>query len=249
MTMNSGQSFTRHTLETTLPDVINRLRGGLIVSCQALPDEPLFGAAHMAAMAHAAEMGGAVGIRANNPVDIAAIRAAVRLPLIGIYKVDLPGFAVRITPTLEHAQQVAEAGAHIIALDATRRPHPDGITLTERVRRIKELTGCPVMADISNLEEGLAAEAAGADMVGTTLSGYTSLEPPPTEPDFELLRALACQVRIPLIAEGRITTPAQAVVALSLGAFAVTVGGAITRPQWITAQFTRAIQAHTTSTT
>ena len=117
-------------------NLILRLQGGLVVSCQAAPDEPLFGAGHMAAMARAALAGGAVGIRANGPEDIAAIREAVDLPVIGIYKVDLPGFAVRITPTVEYARQVSRAGAHIIALDATRRPHPDGLGLTERIRAV-----------------------------------------------------------------------------------------------------------------
>jgi len=225
-------------------NLILRLQGGLVVSCQAAPDEPLFGAGHMAAMARAALAGGAVGIRANGPEDIAAIREAVDLPVIGIYKVDLPGFAVRITPTVEYARQVSRAGAHIIALDATRRPHPDGLGLTERIRAVKQLTGCAVMADVSDLEEGLAAEAAGADLVGTTLSGYTSSEPPPPGPDFDLLEALAHKVQLPVVAEGRIATPAQAAQALALGAFAVVVGGAITRPQWITAQFVRQMQAH-----
>jgi N-acylglucosamine-6-phosphate 2-epimerase len=220
-----------------LPAVVRRLQGGLVVSCQAGPDEPLYGADHMAAMARAARIGGAVGMRANSPADIAAICAAVDLPVIGIYKVDLPGFAVRITPTVEYACQVAAAGAHIIALDATARPHPDGLDLPERVRAVKELTGCPVMADISNLEEGIAAEAAGADLVGTTLSGYTTPEPPPPGPDFVLLQALVRRLAVPVIAEGRIATPEQAAQALGLGAFAVVVGGAITRPQWITARF------------
>ena len=221
-------------------NLLMRLRGGLVVSCQALPDEPLFGAGHMAVMARAAQAGGAVGIRANSPEDITAIRAAVDLPVIGIYKVDLPGYAVRITPTVEYARQVAAAGAHIIALDATQRPHPDGLEIGERIRAVQQSTGCLVMADISDLAEGLAAAAAGADLVGTTLSGYTSQEPPPPVPDFDLLKQLAAaRLPIPVIAEGRISTPAQAAQALALGAFAVVVGGAITRPQWITAQFVK----------
>lgn len=216
---------------------------GLIVSCQAEPHEPLHGAAFMAAMARAAADGGAVGIRANGPADVAAIRAAVTLPIIGIYKADLPGFQVRITPTLDHARQVAAAGADLIALDATARPHPDGVTTAELIARVHEATGCPVVADVATLEEGLAAAAAGADAVATTLSGYTGRmhpsadSPSQEEPDFDLIRQLAHVLPVPLIAEGRIATPEQAVRALALGAYAVVVGSAITRPQWITAHF------------
>jgi N-acylglucosamine-6-phosphate 2-epimerase len=183
-----------------------------------------------------------VGIRANGPEDIAAIRAAVNLPIIGIYKVDLPGFAVRITPTLESARQVAAAGADILAVDATLRPHPDGLDFAARVQALKAMAHCPVMADVSNLEEGLAAEASGADIVATTLSGYTGPGPIPPGPDFGLIAALAHKVKVPVIAEGRFATPLQVAQALDAGAFAVVVGGAITRPQWITAQFVQGTQ-------
>ncbi len=222
--------------------LFDRLHNGLIVSCQALPDEPLCGAAHMAAMALAAAYGGACAIRANGPADIAAIRQAVDLPIIGLEKQDLPGYAVRITPTVALALRVARAGADIIALDATCRPHPDGLSLPERIRRVHDQTGCPVLADVATFDEGLAAEAAGADLVSTTLSGYTGDGPAPDGPDFELLEKLAARLRTPVIAEGRISTPQQAARALELGAFAVVVGGAITRPQWITRQFVERMQ-------
>jgi N-acylglucosamine-6-phosphate 2-epimerase len=225
-----------------LAALLGRLKGGLIVSCQALPDEPLHGASHMAAMARAAALGGAAGIRANGTQDIAAIRQAVDLPIIGLEKATLAGWDVYITPTLEHARSVAQAGADIIALDATQRPHPDGLDLPQRIQRLQWETGCPVMADIATLEEGLAAEAAGADLVATTLSGYTPDGPTQPDPDFELIRQLAARLGAPLIAEGRIATPQQAAQALELGAFAVVVGSAITRPQWITHQFVRRIQ-------
>jgi N-acylglucosamine-6-phosphate 2-epimerase len=224
-------------------NLILSLKGGLIVSCQAGPDEPLHGSGHMAVMARAATAGGAVGIRANGPADIAAIRAAVELPIIGIYKDDIEGFEVRITPSLGHARLVAQAGAHLIAIDATLRPHPDQLATPERIRILQAETGCPVMADISTFEEGLAAEAAGADLVATTLSGYTAGSPQHEGPDFELLRRLVDRLKIPVVAEGRIATPEQAVQALELGAFAVVVGSAITRPQWITAQFVRRMGA------
>ncbi|MCX7670182.1 MAG: N-acetylmannosamine-6-phosphate 2-epimerase [Anaerolineae bacterium] len=222
-----------------LPAVIARLRGGLIVSCQALPHEPLHGSAIMARMALAAWQGGAVGIRANTPEDIRAIRAAVPLPLIGIYK---DGDAdVYITPTLEHARAVARAGADIVALDATGRPRPDGRTLAATIAALHAEFAVPVMADISTCEEGLAAVEAGADLVSTTLSGYTPYSPQRPEPDLALVAALAGRLAVPVIAEGRISTPALARAALEAGAFAVVVGAAITRPQWITAQFAAAL--------
>lgn len=220
-----------------LPDLLRQLRGGLIISCQAEADEPLYGSVHMAAMAVAAAEGGAVGIRANTPKDISAIRFAVTLPIIGIYKLDFPGYAVRITPTVESALQVAQAGADIIAIDSTSRLHPDGLNLNERIRLIHEHTSCPVMADISTYAEGLAVQAAGADLVSTTLSGYTDDSPTQDPPDFELLQRLVSGLKVPVVAEGRIATPEQAAQALVLGAFAVVVGSAITRPKWITARF------------
>jgi N-acylglucosamine-6-phosphate 2-epimerase len=220
--------------------ITDKLPRGLIVSCQAAPDEPLHGTQYMAAMARAAKQGGAVGIRANGPDDIAAIRAAVDLPIIGLFKVDLPGYEVRITPTIEYARQIADAGADIIALDATARPHPDGFTTAELIARVQKITGRPVLADVSTLDEGLAAADAGADLVATTLSGYTSYSPAQGEPDFELIRSLVRELHsggIPVIAEGRVSTPEHAARALASGAHAVVVGAAITRPQWITARF------------
>jgi N-acylglucosamine-6-phosphate 2-epimerase len=218
---------------------LESLRGRLVVSCQALADEPLFGAEIMARMALAAQIGGAVGIRANSPADIRAIRAAVRLPIIGLYKDHLPGYDVYITPTLAHARQVAEAGADIISIDATRRPHPDGLPLEELVRRIKVETGCPVLADISTLEEALNAERCGADLVASTLSGYTPYSPPIPGPDLELVAQMAAQLRVPALAEGRYASPEQAAEAIRRGAYAVIVGGAITRPAEITARFVK----------
>lgn len=222
-------------LAHTTTGLLNRLRDGLIVSCQALPDEPLHGAAIMARMAVAALEGGAVGIRANGPADIAAIKAAVAVPLIGLYKEGAEG--VYITPTLDHARAVAAAGADIIALDATARPRPDGRTVAEVIAAVHDELARPVLADVSTVEEGLAAVAAGADVVATTLSGYTPYSPSRPGPDLDLLTALVSHLNVPIIAEGRIHTPEQARAALQAGAFAVVVGGAITRPHWITAQF------------
>jgi len=227
--------------ENRAAEIAARLRGGLIVSCQALPGEPLFGADIMARMAIAAERGGAAGIRANSPADIMAIRAVSFLPLIGLSKVDVAGFDVYITPTLADAVAVGEAGADIIALDATDRPHPEG-TLASFIRRVQEATGNLVLADISTEDEALAAQDAGADFVSTTMSGYTPYSLQSVEPDLDLVRRLASILTVPLIAEGRIATPEQARAALDAGAWAVVVGGAITRPQQITERFIKAIQ-------
>ncbi len=225
----------------TPPEIAARLRGRLIVSCQALPPEPLFGADIMARMAVAAQEGGAAGLRANGPLDIAAIRAASGLPLIGLSKVDVAGYDVYITPTLADALAVSEAGADVIAVDATDRPHPEGTT-AGFLRRVRAETGRPILADVATYAEGLAAQEAGADFVSTTMSGYAPNSPQSEGPDLELVGRLTAVLSVPLIAEGRIATPAQARAALDAGAWAVVVGGAITRPQQIAARFARALQ-------
>lgn len=224
--------------------IFESLRGGLIVSCQALEGEPLFGAVLMAKLALAAKRGGAVGIRANTPVDIAAIKAMVpELPLFGLWKVVVPGFEeVYITPRLREAIAVAQAGAEIIAIDATQRPHPEGST-AELIGAIKRETGRLVLADIDNEAAALAAIDAGADAISTTLSGYTPDSPRLLGPDLNLVACLASKkLPVPLFAEGRIHSPEDARAALDLGAFAVIVGGAITRPAQITERFVAALK-------
>ena len=221
--------------------LISALRGRLIVSCQAPEGTPLHGSIFMAAMARAAEVGGAGGIRANGPDDIRAIKAAVPLPIIGIYKIRDPEFEPYITPTFEAAKEIAEAGAHIIAVDATLRPHPKNLSAAELIAQIKSL-GLPVMADISTLEEGIAAAEAGADIVATTMSGYTPYSRQSDEPDFALIEELSRAVEVPIIAEGRIQTPEQARQAIDLGAHAVVVGTAITRPDVITKRYVEALR-------
>jgi N-acylglucosamine-6-phosphate 2-epimerase len=224
---------------------LEAIRGGLIVSCQALETEPMFGASVMAQFAQAAKLGGAVGIRANTPIDCAAIKAAVPdLPLIGLWKVDVAGFSdVYITPRLSDAVAIAESGAEIIALDATLRAHPEGST-AQFLRAVKERTGRLVMADIDNEAAAVAAVEAGADVISTTLSGYTDDSPKLDGPDLALVaRLVALNLPVPVIAEGRIHTPEQARAALDAGAWAVVVGGAITRPQQIAARFAAALIA------
>lgn len=217
------------------------LRGGLIVSCQAAEDSPLHGPAFMAAMARAAELGGAVGIRANGPADIRAIKRSVGIPVIGIYKIRCPDSEPYITPTFKAAEQVANAAADIIALDATLRPHANGLSVEELIVLVQRL-GRPVMADISTVAEGVAAEKAGADLIATTLSGYTPYSRQGGEPDLDLIEESAALVHVPVIAEGKIWTPEQASKAINLGAHAVVVGTAITRPSVITERFVKALR-------
>ena len=220
----------------------DQVRGRLIVSCQALAHEPLFGADIMARLAIAAVQGGAAGIRANTPVDIRAIRAAVDLPIIGLYKIDVPGYDVYITPTLAAVREVAAAGADIIAIDATAHPRPEFASLAAFIAANHDATGLPVLADISTADEGLAAQAAGADLVSTTMSGYTPYSPQQEAPDINLVATLAAALAVPLLAEGRYHAPEQVTAALAAGATAVVVGGAITRPQEITRRFVNAIE-------
>lgn len=223
---------------TTSAELIEGLRGQLIVSCQARPGEALFGSDHMVAMALSAISGGARGLRIEGPSDIRAVRAATALPIIGLWKIGDAG--VYITPTLTSAREVIESGADIVALDGTARDRPDGLSLAETIRLLKDDSPTTViLADVSTVGEGVAAAAAGADLVSTTLSGYTPDSRPGPAPDLELVAELAAVLDIPILAEGRITTPAEALAALEHGAAAVVVGSAITRPQVITAGFVR----------
>ena len=213
-----------------------RLERGLIVSCQARADNPLHGPRFMGAMALAARDGGAVGIRANGPEDIAAVRAA-GLPVIGIHKVFSDDYPVYITPDFAAAEAIVAAGAEVVALDCTPRPR-DGESPAVLVRRIREELGAEVFADISTLDEGLAAADWGATYVATTLSGYTeATRPKPAGPDLALLEGLARRLSVPVIAEGRFNTPALVRQGFEAGAHAVVVGTMITNPREITRMF------------
>lgn len=242
--MHSGSEPSPATSVAT-GDPLSAIRGGLVVSCQAPAGDALRRPEIMTAIAASVAGAGAVGIRANGQSDVQAIRARLGLPLIGLWKDGTTG--VYITPTAEHAIAVAKAGADIVAVDGTLRPRPDGRALADSIEAVHS-EGRLLMADVSTVDEGLAAQDAGADVVSTTLSGYTPDSPSTDEPDFDLLAALAGRLRIPVVAEGRIRTPAQANQAFQLGAWAVVVGTAITSPAWITGQFVRELPTATRGT-
>ncbi|MFD8569335.1 N-acetylmannosamine-6-phosphate 2-epimerase [Streptomyces sp. NPDC059639] len=210
------------------------LTGRLVVSCQAPPGDAMRHTDTLVRMTRAAEDGGAAAVRVNGPEVVAAAVAAVGLPVIGLWKDGDTG--VFITPTVRHARALVEAGAAVVAADATARPRPDGSTFADLVTAVHE-AGALVMADVSNLAEGIEAARQGADFVSTTLSGYVPGSPEQTAPDLRLVAELAAAVVVPVVAEGRIATPAQAAEALAAGAASVVVGTAITAPTALTRLF------------
>ncbi|QSO52021.1 N-acetylmannosamine-6-phosphate 2-epimerase [Alicyclobacillus curvatus] len=221
-----------------MAQLLEKLRTGLIVSCQAGDDEPLHGSDIMGRMAVAAKLGGAVGIRANGGSDIQKVKELTGLPVIGIVKREYPNSGVYITPTLKEVEEVVRAGADIIAFDATDRPRPNGQRASDFLVSVKEhFPDVYVMADISTFEEGVRAAKSGADVVATTLSGYTTYSAQLLGPDFELMEQLTKALTVPVIAEGRVHTPEDAVQCFTTGVWAVVVGSAITRPQEITQRF------------
>lgn len=221
---------------------LEMIKGGLIVSCQALKDEPLYGSNIMAKMALAAFQGGAVGIRSNTYEDIKIIKQTINLPVIGIVKREYEDSDIYITPTIKEIIEVVSAGAEIVALDCTLRKRPNREKLDELILKIrKQFPNILVMGDISNFEEGINAERLGLDLISTTLSGYTDYTIPKVGPEFQLIKNLVAKVHIPVIAEGRIDYPEQAKKCLELGAYAIVVGGAITRPKQITERFIQGI--------
>jgi len=225
---------------------LKSLAGRLIVSCQASPGEPLCAPEHIKALALSAINGGAGGLRLEGEQNIRSVRQATAVPIVGLTKSPSVSEADRlekiyITATFSEAQEIACAGADIVALDATDRPRPDGLSLPDFVARIHKELDKPVWADVSTLSEGLAAVEAGCDAVSTTMSGYTNQTRVETDagPDLALLEALCRQVRVPVVLEGRIWHPEEVRRAFELGAFAVVVGSAITRPQLVTQRFAR----------
>ncbi|MFE6496352.1 N-acetylmannosamine-6-phosphate 2-epimerase [Streptomyces sp. NPDC057748] len=222
----------------TAQELADSLRGKLIVSCQAPPGDPMRETGTLVRLAESAVAGGGAAIRANEPEVVAAIVEAVDLPVIGLWKDGDVG--VYITPTVRHALAIVEAGADVVAADATDRPRPDGSTFAELVTAVHE-AGALVMADVSTLAEGVAAAGQGADFVSTTLSGYVPGTPKQTGPDLGLVAELAAAIDVPVVAEGRINTPGQAAEALARGAHSVVVGTAITAPTALTARFVSGI--------
>lgn len=228
-------------------DIIESLRGELIVSCQALEHEPLYNPdfSLMPYMAKAALMAGAKGIRANSARDVLAIKEAFpTVPLIGLIKKQYGEYPQFITVSMAEIDALVDAGADIIALDCTLRARYDGITINEFIHQIKtKYPSVLLMADVSTFEEGINAESAGVDFVGTTLNGYTPYTADDEVPNFSLVHKLSKHLSIPVIAEGRIHEPQQAKQMYQEGAFAVVVGGAITRPFEIASRFVQTIKA------
>jgi len=224
------------------PESLEALRSQLIVSCQAYPGEPMRDPRTTAQVAASAVIGGAAAIRVQGLADVQFARAAVEVPVIGLWKDGHDG--VFITPTLRHALAVANAGAHVVAIDGTLRERPDGLSFSATVAGIHAESHALVMADCGSFDDAVAAVEAGADLIGTTLSGYTGERAKTDGPDLELLEQIAsADLGKPLIAEGRIHTPAHARQALEAGAFAVVVGTAITHPASITGWFKGAMHA------
>jgi N-acylglucosamine-6-phosphate 2-epimerase len=218
------------------------LRGGLVVSVQAAPGTPLASPDTMSAIARAAELGGAAGIRAEGVADIRAIKNAVGVPVIGLIKRDTPGSPVRITGSLEDARAVAAAGADVVAVDATPRARPDGMATQDFLAALAAELEAPLLGDVDSFESAVAARAAGADAVATTLSGYAGDGSAPAEPDLELVERLAGELDCPVLAEGRYSTPSDVAAAFDAGAFAVVVGTAITDPIALTRRLAAAAE-------
>ena len=227
-------------------DILNAIKGKMIISCQAVKGEPLYveEKSIMYLMARAAKQAGTPAIRTSSVRDVIAIKEETGLPVIGLIKIQYEGFESYITPTMKEVDELAEAGSDVIALDCTARSRGDDKTIEEFVREVRaKYPDIPLMADISTYEEGMAAASWGVDIVGTTMSGYTAYSPKVDGPDYELMRRLASDCPVPVIGEGKIHTPSQAVEALETGVWAIVVGGAITRPLEIAQRFMREIEA------
>lgn len=226
-------------------EFLERIKGQMIVSCQALPGEPLYveEKSVMYLMARAGKMAGTPAIRTSSIRDVIAIKEETGLPVIGLVKVQYPGFESYITPTMKEVDALAEAGSDVIALDCTLRKRGDGKTVNEFISEVRSKYPDKIlMADISTYEEGVNAWKLGMDIVGTTMSGYTAYSPKTEGPDYELVRRLSQTIDVPVIGEGKIHYPEQAVKVLEAGAYAIVVGGAITRPLEIANRFMAALR-------
>ncbi len=219
-------------------ELFQKIKGKIIVSCQAVPGEPLYveEKSIMYLMARAAKQAGTPAIRTSSIRDVVAIKEETGLPVIGLVKVQYEGFESYITPTMKEVDDLVEAGSDIIALDCTNQKRGDGKTVSEKYPE------AILMADISTYEDGVNAWKLGMDLVGTTMSGYTGYTQKTDGPDYELVRKLSETIDVPVIGEGRVHSPEQAVKMLETGAFAVVVGGAITRPLEIAQRFMKAVE-------
>ena len=227
-------------------EFFDKIHGQMIISCQAVEGEPLYveEKSVMYLMARAAKMAGTPAIRTSGIRDVVAIKEETGLPVIGLVKIQYPGYEGYITPTMKEVDDLVAAGSDVVAMDCTMRKRGDGKTINQFIQEIRERHGDIVlMADISNYEEGINAWKCGVDIVGTTMSGYTDYTPKLDQPDYELMRRLAADVDIPVIGEGKIHAPEQAVKALETGVWSIVVGGAITRPLEIANRFMAAIDA------
>lgn len=223
---------------------LDQVKGSLIISCQALPDEPLHSSFIMSRMALAAKEAGAAGIRANSIVDIQAIQDEVDLPVIGLNKVDYPDSPVYITPTIKEMRAVAATGCAAVACDVTGQPRPNGEKLADIVATMRsEFPDTLLMADTDTLENVRLADELGFDIIGTTMHGYTPATKGANiaDDDFAYLKAVLKTTSHPVIAEGKVDTPAKMKRCLDLGCHAVVVGGAITRPLQIAKNFIDAL--------
>ena len=230
----------------TKQELFDLIHGTIVVSCQATPGEPLYVKEQsiMYLMARAAKQAGAKMIRTSSVRDIVAIKEETGLPVIGLIKREYPGYTGRITMTMREVDECVEAMADIISIDCTDCPRGDGLTAPEFLKKVKaKYPNIIIMADCATLDEAVAAVAAGADLVGSTMNGYTpQTRDQKGDPNFELVEQMAKTLSVPVIAEGRIHTPEQAKEMLRRGAWAVVVGGAITRPLEIATRFMNAIK-------
>ena len=232
-------------MKKSLNEVLELVKGSIIVSCQALPSEPLYceEMSLMPFMAKAAQMAGSKCIRTSSIRDVIEIKEKTGLPVIGLIKRNYEGYETYITPTMQEVDELVAADSDIIALDCTYMKRGNGQTINEFLKEIREkYPDIPLMADISTLEEGINAWKCGVDIVGTTMNCYTPHSEKTEGPNYELVAQLVEALPIPVIAEGRVHTPEQAAKMLELGAHAVVVGGAITRPLEIAQHFYKAIE-------
>lgn len=224
-------------------EILKKIKGGLIVSCQALSTEPLYDSYIMSKMAYAAMLGGAVGIRANTIVDIKAIKKEVDLPIIGIIKEEYDDSDVYISPTMKEIDALIEEGCDIIATDATKRLRPGGKTFEDFFTEVREKYPEQLfMADTSCFEEGELTARLGCDLIGTTMAGYTPYTKGRKLPDVELVKKYANELNKPIIAEGGIWVPQDLLNVYKAGAYSAVCGTAITRPMDITKRFVNALE-------